>query len=176
MTVFRQGAGRLSLDFVRTLRRRGKPGVVEELASPAALAAWVTQCGPVAAGSEPSQAQVVAAQGLREAVYRLISGGPAAVGDLALVNTAAAAPVPAPRLSPAGAVLWQADDAVGATLALVARDAVDLVTSPAIVRVRACADPDCSALFLDSSRPGTRRWCSMDICGNRAKKQALRGL
>ncbi|MCZ0991112.1 CGNR zinc finger domain-containing protein [Streptomyces diastatochromogenes] len=55
-----------------------------------------------------------------------------------------------------------------------ARDALDLITSPALDRVRDCAGPTCGALFLDTSRPGTRRWCSMDTCGNRAKKQALR--
>ncbi|WP_279579087.1 CGNR zinc finger domain-containing protein [Fodinicola feengrottensis] len=85
-----------------------------------------------------------------------------------------ARPVPAPRLEPSGQLTWAAEDVVNATLALVARDALDLATSPALVRVHACANPDCSALFLDSSRPGTRRWCSMDTCGNRAKKETLR--
>jgi len=43
-----------------------------------------------------------------------------------------------------------------------------------VTRVRDCANPHCGVLFLDSSRPGTRRWCSMDTCGNRAKKDTLR--
>jgi predicted RNA-binding Zn ribbon-like protein len=59
-------------------------------------------------------------------------------------------------------------------LSLLARDALDLVSSPALARVRRCADPTCGALFYDGSRPGHRRWCSMDVCGNRAKKQTLR--
>ncbi|MFD0576716.1 CGNR zinc finger domain-containing protein [Dactylosporangium darangshiense] len=46
--------------------------------------------------------------------------------------------------------------------------------SPAAGRLRECADPACNALFLDASRPGSRRWCSMETCGNRAKKQRLR--
>ncbi len=37
-------------------------------------------------------------------------------------------------------------------------------------RVRRCAG--CVLWFLDTSRNGTRRWCSMDECGNRAKAQA----
>ena len=65
---FRQGAGRLSLDFVRTLRRRGKPGVVEELPDPEALAAWVTQCGPVPATTPPDPALVLSAHELRPGV------------------------------------------------------------------------------------------------------------
>src|SRR5690349_17566087 len=36
-------------------------------------------------------------------------------------------------------------------------------------RVRACANADCVLWFLDTSRPGTRRWCSMATCGNRDK-------
>ena len=44
----------------------------------------------------------------------------------------------------------------------------------AIERVRECAGPECRALFLDTSRPGSRRWCSMDFCGNRVKKDAMR--
>ncbi|MDR3083191.1 MAG: CGNR zinc finger domain-containing protein [Streptomyces sp.] len=36
-------------------------------------------------------------------------------------------------------------------------------------RIRHCAHPDCVLHFYDTSRNGTRRWCSMAICGNRAK-------
>lgn len=38
-------------------------------------------------------------------------------------------------------------------------------------RVRACAHPDCILYFLDRTRNGTRRWCDMRTCGNRAKAQ-----
>jgi predicted RNA-binding Zn ribbon-like protein len=38
-------------------------------------------------------------------------------------------------------------------------------------RIRRCAHPDCVLWFLDTSRNGTRRWCSMAGCGNRAKAQ-----
>jgi predicted RNA-binding Zn ribbon-like protein len=184
---FRQGAGRLCLDFVRTLRHRGTPQVTEELGEPEALAEWVRQCGPCggAPGSVPlpDGARVRAARELREAVYGLVmaalgpegasGAGSAARGRL---NRAAAEAVPTPRLGPDGRLVWQAADPVAATLALIARDALDLATSPALLaRVRPCASPTCGSLVLDHSRPGTRRWCSMDICGNRAKKAALRG-
>jgi hypothetical protein len=36
-------------------------------------------------------------------------------------------------------------------------------------RVRKCANPDCPFWFLDTTRSGTRRWCSMNVCGNRLK-------
>jgi len=38
-------------------------------------------------------------------------------------------------------------------------------------RVRACANHECVLWFLDTSRPGTRRWCSMAACGNRDKAE-----
>lgn len=49
-----------------------------------------------------------------------------------------------------------------------ARDYLDLLrTAPD--RIRACAHEACVLHFFDTSRNGTRRWCSMAICGNRAK-------
>jgi predicted RNA-binding Zn ribbon-like protein len=41
-------------------------------------------------------------------------------------------------------------------------------------RVKACAEPDCRWAFLDLSRNGSRRWCDMSECGNRAKNRAWR--
>ena len=40
--------------------------------------------------------------------------------------------------------------------------------------VKACAGPACTLLFVDHTRAHTRRWCSMEICGNRAKQAAHR--
>lgn len=41
-------------------------------------------------------------------------------------------------------------------------------------RLRLCPASDCGEAFYDGSRSGTRRWCSMELCGNRAKVQAFR--
>ena len=184
---FRTGAGRLCLDFLRTLRYRGTLDATEELPDAAALLAWVVQCSPCGPGdlTGPSASgdagQVRDAHSLREAVYELVAvgrgpGGVASSSFLAreLVNRAARHPVPTPRVDASGALRWTADDVVAATLSLVARDAVDLVTSAALDRVRECADETCGALFSDNSRPGNRRWCSMGVCGNRAKKNSVR--
>lgn len=59
---------------------------------------------------------------------------------------------------------WDAPGAIATALALLAVHA--LFTLPA-GRVRACRR--CGWLFLDSSRGGRRRWCSMSTCGNREK-------
>ncbi|WP_409472094.1 CGNR zinc finger domain-containing protein [Streptomyces sp. HC307] len=51
---------------------------------------------------------------------------------------------------------------------LAARDYLELLTT-APDRIRHCAHEACVLHFFDTSRNGTRRWCSMAACGNRAK-------
>ena len=51
---------------------------------------------------------------------------------------------------------------------LAARDYLELLAT-APDRIRACAHEACVLHFFDTSRNGTRRWCSMAACGNRAK-------
>lgn len=41
-------------------------------------------------------------------------------------------------------------------------------------RLRVCTAEDCQWVFVDRSRPGTGRWCSMKACGNRAKNKTYR--
>lgn len=51
---------------------------------------------------------------------------------------------------------------------LAADEYVDLVlTCPD--RIKRCVHPECVLWYLDTSRSGTRRWCSMSVCGNRTK-------
>jgi len=40
--------------------------------------------------------------------------------------------------------------------------------------VKACEGPVCTLLFADHTRGRARRWCSMALCGNRAKQAAHR--
>lgn len=170
---FREGAGRLCLDFVRTLRYRGTPEELEELPDAAAWGAWIDQLGPFTTPVKPSDISVRDAWTAREAIYELLTCDVREVVRRRL-NRFAALPVPAPSLTAAGDLRWQAPDPAEAMVALLARDALELVTSPEFARVRRCAGERCGALFLDTSRPGTRRWCSMEICGNQAKKSTYR--
>lgn len=169
--TFRAGAGRLCLDFIRTLRYRGTPSETEELPDERAWGAWIDRFGPFAAPVRPVSPRD--ARSVREAVHELLTGSlrPASRQRL---NRFAALPVPAPSLTASGELRWQAADPASAMLASVARDALELVASPEFARVRRCAGDRCGALFLDTSRPGTRRWCSMEICGNQAKKSTYR--
>ena len=182
MPLFREGSGRICLDYVRTLRHRGSPAEAEELTDPAALTAWVVQFSPwdrVAA--TPDIHAVESARTLREAIFRVVDLARTTKGpvhpsdrDRAVINKAASQHVPIPSLDRRGELQWTAPDPIAAVLATVARDALDLVTSPTAARIRRCAGESCQAYFVDLSRPGSRRWCSMDTCGNRAKKRNLR--
>ena len=54
-------------------------------------------------------------------------------------------------------------------LSLLARDAIELLASADLAKMRECSNPDCTRLFVDVSRGGSRRWCGMAECGNRKK-------
>jgi predicted RNA-binding Zn ribbon-like protein len=41
-------------------------------------------------------------------------------------------------------------------------------------RVKLCGGDDCRWAFYDSSRNGSRQWCSMEVCGNRQKARTYR--
>ncbi|MFD1175446.1 CGNR zinc finger domain-containing protein [Paenibacillus puldeungensis] len=56
------------------------------------------------------------------------------------------------------------EDAIGS---LIAYDALTLIQSQKLDYLKHCSNPDCVLLFIDES--GRRKWCSMQICGNRKK-------
>lgn len=52
-------------------------------------------------------------------------------------------------------------------ISLIAFDALNLYANGDLGTMKRCANPDCVLLFMDFS--GRRKWCSMQICGNRKK-------
>ena len=62
---------------------------------------------------------------------------------------------------------WENVDTIDSMLWPITRSAVELLTSDELKRVKQCGR--CDWLFLDRSRNRSRRWCSMDACGNRTK-------
>ncbi|MBI0381164.1 ABATE domain-containing protein [Streptomyces albiflaviniger] len=175
--------GRMCLDFVATLGRRGTLNV-ERLPDAESLNRWLTESGIVRSGLDP-QATVVElsrAHDLRESVYRLLQAGlkshPYSPEDVRFVNEVAAEPDLAPQLAagpePGTGLLVSAEWAKGpyavrAALSTIARDTIQLITSSLIGRVKECEAETCSLLFLDDSQARRRRWCSMERCGNLAK-------
>ena len=168
-------SGRLCLDFVATLGSRGQLNL-ERLREPGDLERWLALAGLGARGPA-GPADLAAAVRLREAIYGLVLLDPRdrLPGAARVVNQMAALAPLVPELDDAGrGSVWAPGGTVAQALSSVARDAIDLLSGPLIARVRSCAGPDCTILFIDTSRPGTRRWCSMEVCGNQAKSAGLR--
>jgi predicted RNA-binding Zn ribbon-like protein len=66
---------------------------------------------------------------------------------------------------------WETPDAL---LFPIAKAMADLVCNENFTHVRGCEGHDCILLFVDRTRGHGRRWCSMSVCGNRAKQAAHR--
>jgi predicted RNA-binding Zn ribbon-like protein len=167
---FRFRAGRLSLDLCSTLLWRYRVPV-EQLQTPGDLVRWLDEAGVRPVPTVVRDRDLRAARELREAIYVLahdrIAGRALAEERLATLNAHAARPDPSPALAGDGSVTCAAHAPVSAALSRVARDAIALLAGPGDGRLRECAAPDCAFLFVDTSRPGRRRWCAMNRCGNR---------
>jgi predicted RNA-binding Zn ribbon-like protein len=66
---------------------------------------------------------------------------------------------------------WQSPESL---LFPIARSLADLICAEDFTYVKACEGPPCTLLFVDRTRGHARKWCSMAVCGNRAKQAAHR--
>ncbi|MCB1033752.1 MAG: ABATE domain-containing protein, partial [Acidobacteria bacterium] len=173
---FKFRADRLALDFAATLAKRFHDEPEDLLATPEDLGRWLMMAGLAEEDPLPTDEDLAAARALRESLYRLaistVDGKPHGSEDLARVNRWAAVKPPGPQLGAEG-LTWVFED-VGSLLAAVARDGVELLGGDLAKRIRRCQGTGCSLLFVDTSRAGARRWCSMANCGNRAKVRDFR--
>jgi len=62
---------------------------------------------------------------------------------------------------------------VEAALGPIALAAVELFTEGDFSRIKECGGHACGWLFYDASKNNRRRWCEMEVCGNRAKQRRL---
>ena len=174
----RSDAGSLCLDFVNTVDPRHATPREEHLPDYAALLEWALQAGIATAAATTRLTAAVASRAhaeaiaLRETMYAIfaaVARGEAPPAEaLRHLNDEIAR---RPRLiaDEGRGFAWgpaSRDD----VLAPVVWSAAELLTSGPLERVRECpGDETCGWLFLDTSRNGSRRWCDMRTCGNRAK-------
>jgi predicted RNA-binding Zn ribbon-like protein len=184
--------GDLALDFVNTRSgARGGPADTEWLSSYEDFAAWGRRVGlasdpgsGVAAAAPPSGtipapaieavaafARVQACRDDLDEIFRPLAEGSAPPGpavrrlQLAYVEALAHG-----RLAPGPdgySWAWDSGDDLLAPLWPVVAAAVGLLTARAAGQVKPCQA--CRFLFIDQSKNGSRRWCSMDDCGKAAK-------
>ncbi|MBH0778594.1 CGNR zinc finger domain-containing protein [Nocardia sp. NEAU-351] len=173
--MFHFVSGNLALDFAGTVRYRSTD-FQDDMTTADDLANWLVAAELLDTAPPCDPATFEHAVLLREAVYRMAlaaaNGAPNATEDRDLVNAAARGELPELTL--------RADDTASrsgtarAALTAVARAAIELLGGPDRRRVKTCGRPACTRLYVDTSRGGSRRWCDMARCGNRAKSANFR--
>jgi predicted RNA-binding Zn ribbon-like protein len=180
--------GRLCLDFANTLDWRAGGRPYEALTGYEALILWSRHAGIMAEDQAarlieaaiacPAEATAVftRAIALREAIYRTLSaivdGRSADAPDLATLNAELANAMPHLCVVATAEGFrwdWADDDALDRSLWPIARSAAELLVADELDRVRRCPGDTCGALFIDLTKNRSRRWCTMAVCGNRAR-------
>lgn len=179
----------LCLDLLNTVAQGA-----DLLADFASFTRWLTQAGILSGeearvvgtrwGSSAEGTSVLAAvktlrETLREAVEAVMAGESVPTKALKALNALLArSPARAELVRGVeGRVLkrfrldWQEPADL---LAPVAESAADLFSAADPALVRKCASRECTLTFLDRTKNHRRRWCSMAVCGNRAKVAAHR--
>ncbi|MET7418834.1 CGNR zinc finger domain-containing protein [Dactylosporangium sp. NPDC005555] len=176
--------GSLSIELLAT----GGPGAGrrwEILHRPEDLADWLTRTrlaatAPLTVGDvRISAGDLDRIRHLRDTFWSvapaLAQRSTVAAADIETIN-GYAAPPPRFRVDPADlSRRWVTPITGRQLLGAFARDALDVIgTAELRARLRECAGNPCELIFLDTSRPGNRRWCSMERCGNRNKARNRR--
>jgi len=166
--------GHVALDFANTVSWRGTPRQFDHIESVPALMRWAEETGLIdqsAAAPEDEEAFLARAHRLRAAVRGTFEGavaGTEAKRDRAALLDIARECLASAELSGLPTELRFASTE-GAILGAIAWAAITLLSSERISRVKICEPDSCRWLFLDTTKNGSRRWCDMGACGNRAK-------
>ncbi|KRR20140.1 hypothetical protein CQ14_23075 [Bradyrhizobium lablabi] len=172
----------LLYDFVNSVdqRRYVEQGVAhepgDELETPARLEKWLQTRGLLKSGTRISHAEHREALELRTALRQFLGSSPAQQGAAAIELERAAARFPLSvtasrkRSLDLRPVVRRASSGLGGVLA----ELVRLSDSGRLERMKICSSDECHWVFYDRSKPGNRRWCSSDRCGNREKTRAYR--
>jgi predicted RNA-binding Zn ribbon-like protein len=177
--VFTFEPGSLALAFAVTGAGTfdGPLAVFQTLRRPSDLERWAADVLRLA-GLQATGTDFELAVRLQAAIWSvadaLIDRRPLPDGDREVLNELAAQPCLVPRLLPGPTRTWVCVQDVRSVMSSVARDAIDVIGGPLAARLKRCEGSRCALLFVDTSRSGRRRWCSMERCGNRAKVAAHR--
>ena len=169
--------GNLALDFANTRTWRGTPREIDHFADAGRILHWAREAGLVDAAFSvrPGAAEDFTAgvRRLRDAIdsacAAIASGGPPGPDALSTIRDAATRTMASADL--AGAPLQLSFKGADHILGPVAWAAIDLLRGGELDRLKQCPADDCHWLFLDRSKNGSRRWCEMSTCGDRAKKR-----
>jgi predicted RNA-binding Zn ribbon-like protein len=178
--------GHLTLDFVNTVMVEEGGELADRLSAPEDLARWVRVSRLGREFGEPADipsgvfAQAIGLRGALKAGFdAIVAEEPVPDATVATMNAVLrSAPGSALRRpSAAGPLEHSLRIDLGRDASplpwLLADAGADLMVGDEVSRLRRCANHGtCVLMFLDTSRSHTRRWCSMEICGNRSKVAA----
>ena len=173
--------GEPALDFLNTeIVRDGEP--VDLLDGPESVPAWLAEGGLVAPGrtGAASAEALAAVKRLRAAVREVAD----AMADGRAPRQAAVAAIDEQLRRGRGtlrfrgkggrfSVDFEAREPLEASF-LLARAAAEFFARADPARIHRCEGTNCILFFYDVTRSGTRRWCSMAGCGNKAKAASFR--
>ena len=184
----------LAFDFTNTTSGRGGDRHIEHLNTADDVVVWAHHANIISRQSvrllqrlfarspRLSRDMQLRALGLRDTIYRigtaLAAGRPPPSLDLNQLAHSHAECLRSAHLRRfSGAYVWAWDagrDPVEAVLGPIALSALTLLSQADLSRVKQCPGRDCGWLFFDITKNKSRRWCEMEVCGNRAKQKRLR--
>jgi predicted RNA-binding Zn ribbon-like protein len=151
---------------------------VDELASPEALGDWLAAnrlAPPGAVWTEADLDQVVELREcLRELLLANTRGAPDPAAVASLETLGREAPLAVTMDAGGRTVLEPVGDGVDVVLGRLLAIVVEAQAAGTWSRMKACLADDCRWAFYDGSRNRSRTWCSMSVCGNRAKARSYR--
>ena len=187
--------GVLALDFCNTSSGRGTPDHQDHLRTTDNVVTWARHAGVLDAPRESQLRHRCAADvrmamrlleralRLRDAIYEvdaaLVEGRSPDQSAIDIVGATHADCLADGRLTTRdGGFGWtwdieQAPEA--AILGPIAASAMAIITAADRARLKQCQGHHCGWLFLDTTKSNNRRWCEMEVCGNRAKQRRRRG-
>ena len=149
-------------EVIAGMRRQAKPAELERVAEQArSLREWFRAFVFRHRGKSLKAADLAELEPLNELLER----------DAGLLRLVVAKRGKANAIELVRARRWRTS---GSLLVPVGEALAQLVANEDFADVKACEGPACTLMFADHTRGRSRRWCSMAICGNRAKQAAHR--
>jgi len=158
--------------LVNTVDREHGPDLFDDVAG---LTDWLAARGLLDPGAAPEPADLEPARELREALRSLMhanNGAPEAPGARAALDAAAAAAELRPTFPGEGPELVPGRGGVEGALGRVVAATFAAMLDGSWARMKACPNDVCGWAFYDRSSNASATWCSMSVCGGRAKAGA----